>query len=277
MNDKPGHHWDAAQASAWAKWFHVMEAAAGPLSERMIELSAIGPGHRVLDIATGLGEPAVRAARRVGPSGLVLATDISPDMLAFARRRAEELGLGNIEFREMDAEAPELADGAFDAALCRWGLMFVRDLAGVLAGIRRCLEPGGRFVAAVWGPAEQVPVIALGARVIHAHLGLPPPEEGAHTPFALSDVAALRRQVEAAGFSEVGGEWMSVEFVFGSAEEFTRFRRERSGPLITQIAEFPAAAQEAAWRALSEAARDFEAPDGSLRLANRAYCLAARR
>ena len=112
--------------------------------------------------------------------------------------------------------------------------------------------------------------------MIRTHLGMAPPEEGAGTPFAFSDVGAFERVVEAAGFTAVRGEWVTVPFVFESAEEFTRFRRDRSGPLRRQIADFPEVEQEAAWRALTEAARDFEAPDGGLRMDNQAYCVAAR-
>ena len=276
MNDSPGRHWDAAHAASWDKWFHVIEGGAQGLSERMVELAALEPGDRVLDIATGLGEPAVSAAQRVGPEGSVLATDLSEDMLAFGRRRAQALGLGNIAFEKMDAQALALPEAAFDAVLCRWGLMFVSDLEAALAGIRHCLKPAARFVSAIWGPAEGAPGVGLGARVVRAHLGMAPPEEGAGTPFAFSDVDAFARRLAAAGFTEVGGEWVEVPFAFESAEEFTRFRFDRSGPLRREIADYPEAEQAAAWRALTEAARAFAAPDGSLRLNNQAYCVAAR-
>ena len=277
MNETSGSHWDAAHAASWDKWFHVIEDGARGLSERMVELAAIAPGSRVLDIATGLGEPAVSAARRAGPTGSVLATDLSAEMLGYGRQRAQTLGLGNIVFEEMDAQALAVPEAAFDAALCRWGLMFLPDLEAALAGIRRCLKPGGRFVAAIWGPAEGAPGVGLGARVIRAHLGMAPPDEGAGTPFAFSDVVAFERAVEAAGFTEVQGEWVTVPFVFESAEEFIRFRFDRSGPLRREIADFSEAEQEAAWGALSEAARAFEARDGSLCMNNQAYCVAARR
>ncbi len=91
--------WDANSAAAWHKWFHIIEDGAQGLSDRMVELAAIGPGARVLDVASGLGEPAVTAARRAGPDGQVLATDHSEEMLGHGRKRAEKLGLDNIEFR----------------------------------------------------------------------------------------------------------------------------------------------------------------------------------
>ena len=273
----PRRHWDAACASSWDKWFHVIETAARPLSERMIEMAGIAPGQRVLDIATGLGEPAVSAAQRVGPEGSVLAVDLSADMLGFARRRAADLGLGNIAFREMDANQLGLSEPAFEAALCRWGLMFMSDLAATLAEIRRCLVPGGAFAAAVWGPAERAPAVSLSARVIRKHLGLVPPDEGPLSPFALCDVEAFLELLRASGFRDVEGEWVPVEMVFESAEQFTEFRWDRSGPLRKEIADYPEARQEAAWRGVTEAARQYQASDGSVRIENQAFCAMGRK
>ncbi len=268
--------WDATSAASWDKWFHIIEAGAQGLSDRMVELAAIGPGARVLDVASGLGEPAVAAAQRAGPSGSVLATDLSADMLGYGRKRAEKLGLDNIEFRQMDAQALEVPEAAFDAVLCRWGVMFLPDLDGALAGFRRCLKPGGHLVAAIWGPAERAPGIGLGARVVHAHLGLAPPEEGAGTPFAFSEVAAFEHRVAAAGFDDLHGEWFNVPFNFENAEQFTLFRRERSKPLRERIAGFPEERREAAWAALTEATRAFETPEGTVRFDNAAYCVSAQ-
>ena len=269
--------WDETSAAAWDKWFHIIEGGARGLSDRMVELATIGPGAQVLDVASGLGDPAVPAAQHIGPSGHVLATDLSEDMLGYGRKRAAKLGLANIEFRRMDAQELAVPEAAFDAVLCRWGVMFLPDLDAALAGFRRCLKPGGRLAAAVWGPAEWVPGVGLGARVVHAHLGLAPPDEGAGTPFACSDVAAFERRVAAAGFEEVRGEWFNVPFTFESAEQSTQFRRERSKPLNQRIAGFSTEAREAAWTALTEATRAFETPEGTVRLDNAAYCVSARR
>ncbi len=268
---------DAAHAAAWHKWFHVIEDGAQRLSDRLVELAAVAPGQTVLDIATGLGEPAATAARRVGPAGNVVAIDVSPEMLGFARQRAAELDLGNIDYREMDAESLDLPEAAFDAVLCRWGLMFFAELDAALRDILRRLRPGGRFAAAVWGPPEGAPALSLSGRIVRAHLGMPPPAEGALTPFALADTDALLRNVEAAGFKAVRGEWFTVEFRFDSAEAFTAFRRERSGVLNREIAHHPKEAQEAAWQAVTEAARLYTAANGAVVMRNAAYCAVALR
>ena len=118
----------ASVAEGWEKWWKTIEVGADNVSHRLIELAEIKSGSRVLDIATGIGDPAITAARKVGSSGRVLATDISPQMLSIAKQRAISLGLHHvIEFKEGDAETIELPTSTFDAVLCRWGLMFLPD------------------------------------------------------------------------------------------------------------------------------------------------------
>src|SRR5205085_7080814 len=107
-------HYSSA-ASGWMKWWAINGRALQPIGDRMCELAHIRPGQRVLDIATGLGEPALTAAQWVGPSGHVLATDIALEMLDFGKSRAADMRLGNLEFRQMDAEAMDVPDASFDA------------------------------------------------------------------------------------------------------------------------------------------------------------------
>ncbi len=269
--------WGATSAESWLKWFDLIEGGAQALSERMIDLAEVGPGQRILDVATGLGEPALSVARRIGPSGSVNGVDASADMLALARRRAAQLGLDNVEFRRMAGERLAYPEASFDALLCRWGLMFIGNLPGTLSGFRDSLAPGGRFVAAVWGPPDEVPALSLAARVVRRFLGMAAPAEGTTTAFAHADVAALRRSIEAAGFRDVRGEWISVEYIFETAATYAEFRKDRSATLRTGMADFPQAKQDAAWHAVIEAARQYEDSDGRVRMANAAYCVAARR
>ncbi|MCG8546460.1 MAG: class I SAM-dependent methyltransferase [Alphaproteobacteria bacterium] len=269
--------YDEARAAAWRKWFHIMEAGAQNLSDRMVALASVTPGSHVLDIATGLGEPALTAAHATGPSGRVLATDLSADMLAFAKERANAVSVDHVEFRVMDANRVEFPEATFDAVLSRWGMMFVARLDDTLAAIRSCLKPGGVFVAAVWGDPEEAPAVSLGNRVLLQSLGLPPPEEGPMTPFALRDTDALRRRARDAGFGDVSGEWVDVVYDFETVDVFVAYRRDRSGSLVDKLAHVPAEDMEAAWRSVGEAAGTFTLPDGTVRMTNRAFCLVARR
>ena len=130
--------WDNA-AAGWQTWWETIERGAQKVSDKIVELAEIKPGDKVLDIATGIGEPAVTAARKVMPDGKVVATDISPQMLANAKTRAKSLGLdGIIEFRESDGEKLDLLEprARFDAILSRWGLMFFPNLPAALVRIK---------------------------------------------------------------------------------------------------------------------------------------------
>ncbi len=273
----PGTAWDPKRAAAWKKWFLVIERGAQVLSDRMVELAAIGPGDRVLDVATGLGEPAVTAARKVGPGGHVDGVDLSADMLDLARQRVAELGLGNLAFRQVDAGSLDAPPESYDAVLCRWGLMFMGDILVPLRAFHAALKPGGRLVAAVWGPADDAPALSMSSQVVLAHLDMPPPDEGAGTPFGLADMDKLLSDVEAAGFSGVQGEAVPIHFTFESSEEYARMRRERSTPLEARIAHFPSARRDAAWRAVAQAAETHAGADGIVRMENRAFCVSARR
>jgi ubiquinone/menaquinone biosynthesis C-methylase UbiE len=277
MADMKAAPWDPKRAAAWDKWFPVLEDGAQVLSDRLVALAGIGPGDRVLDVATGLGEPAATAARAVGPGGHVEGVDLSPGMLEFARRRAARLGLANLSFREADANVLDRPERPYDAILCRWGLMFMSDLQATLRSFRDLLKPGGRIAAAIWGPSEDAPALSLGNRIVLASLGLPPPNEGPGTPFALCNVDAAAGTFQTAGFRDVAGEWLPVSYTFQSVDEFVQFRRERSKPLEDRIAHFPSAERDAAWRAVADAARDYADDAGIVRMTNKAYVISACR
>ncbi len=267
--------WDAA-AAGWKQWWSTFERAAQHVSDRLIELAAVRPGQRVADLATGIGEPAITAARRVGTAGCVVAIDQSAGMLAVARERAVSLGLGNLEFRVGDIESLEADEHTFDAAICRWGLMFVPDLDAAARGIHRALKPGARFATAVWSTPDKTPMISLGGEAIRALAGLPPRPPGALDPFRLADVSILTRALEGAGFSEVRSEPLEVVFEFASVDEFSRFRASVSAPMRAVLERCTPEMRAQIERATDEAAAPYRRADGSLRLPNDAICVAAR-
>src|SRR6266478_2386341 len=135
-------------AAAWQRWTPTLQTWLGPVTEAMLDMADLQPGARVLDLAAGAGEPSLSAAERVGPSGHVLATDISSNILEFAAEAARERGLTNVKTRVMDGENPDLPDESFDAVLSRLGLIYFPDRAGALGAAHRLLKPGGRVVLA---------------------------------------------------------------------------------------------------------------------------------
>jgi enediyne biosynthesis protein CalE5 len=266
--------WDSA-ATAWRRWWETLERAAQPVSDRMVELAAVNEGQRVLDIATGIGEPAVTAARKTGVSGRVVAIDQAPAMLAIGRQRARQLGLENIDFRESDAEMLELDEGDFDAALCRWGLMFMPDLEAALGRVGGLLKKGGRFAACVWGRPEKVPMISLGAEAVRRLAGVPKPPAGVPDPFRLADTSILEGALESAGFTGATFERITVTFEFASPEAFTDFRQQVSVPFRTMLASKPPELRKEIIDAVAQAARDFAGADGVVRLPSEGICVAA--
>jgi SAM-dependent methyltransferase len=259
--------WDAA-AEGWQKWWPVFERNAQHVSDRLVEIAGVKPGDRVLDIATGNGEPAVTAAHRVGASGRVVAIDQSTGMLAIARKRAAELGIGNIDFRESDAESLSLNDADFDAVVCRWGLMFMPDLATALNGIRRRMKIGARFATAVWSSADKVPMITLAADTVRKLAGLPPAPPGALDPLRLADTSILTEALAAAGFRNVKVERRDVIFEFDTPDAFTQFRRDVAAPFRALLERQTPELRGRILDAVTEAARASAAADGKVRTSN---------
>src|SRR3954464_13752246 len=149
------NQWEQA-AEAWHRWGPTLEAWLGPATELMLDLAAVTEGSRVLDIAAGAGGQTLAAARRVGPSGHVVATDISPAILAFAAAEAARAGLGNVETLEADGEdLSAVADDSYDAAISRVGLIYFPDQQRALTRIRQKLRVGGRLSSVVYSTADR--------------------------------------------------------------------------------------------------------------------------
>ena len=266
--------WDQV-AAGWNKWWPVFEKAAQHVSDRLIELAGVKLGDRVLDIATGIGEPAVTAARRVGQTGRVIASDQSPGMLGIARERAAALGVTNMDFRESDAQSLALSERDFDAVVCRWGFMFMADLNGALEGIRSRMKAGARLATAVWSTPDKVPMITIGAPSVRQLANLPPPVPGTLDPFRLSDTSILEGALSACGFKSIIIERRQVVFEFESAEVFTQFRREVSGPFRALLERQTPDLREQIVSTVVEAARAYAGADGKIRTSNETILFAA--
>jgi SAM-dependent methyltransferase len=203
--------WDNA-AAGWQAWWPTFERGAQKVSDKLVQLAEIKSGDWVLDIATGIGEPALTAAKKIMPDGKVVATDISPQMLAIAKTRAKSLGLDSvIEFREIDGEKLDLTESSsstttskkFDAVLSRWGLMFFPNLPAALVRIRQMLITNGGLSAAVWSDPSKVPLSDLAFATVRKELNIPAPPPGAPGPFALADADTLRKTFSQAGFKDI--------------------------------------------------------------------------
>jgi SAM-dependent methyltransferase len=260
-------NWDSA-AVGWNEWSEFNDRADRHISERLVDLAGVRSGSRVLDIAAGYGEPALTAARKVGPGGRVVATDISAKMLTFGRERAAAAGLGNVEFVESDAFSLDFPPASFDAAVSRWGIIFEPDAEAAAARIRGFLKPGARIAIASWGEPDEVPFLSLPMRTTRERLGVPPPPAGTPGPLSRPTPAAIGGLLEGGGFSEVTVEQSEVTFEFDSPEHFTAYVRAIAAPIRAMIEQHAGASQEEAWDAITQAAADAGGGSGPLSLSN---------
>jgi SAM-dependent methyltransferase len=266
--------WNTA-APGWHKWSKLIDAGAGKVSERLVELAGIKEGDRVLDVAAGYGEPSLTAGKTVGAGGSVVATDISAEMIAFGRKRAAAASVDNIEFVESDAASLEFPESSFDAALSRWGIIFEPDGEAAAARIRSFLKPGARMAISSWGPPDRVPMLGIPMRTVMQRLQVPPPQPGTPGPLSRPTAEALAGLLEGAGFSDVEVEELEVSFEWASAEEFTTWIKEIAPPVRALMSGHPQNVQDETWAAITDAVRD-AAGDGPVRLSNLALLAAGR-
>jgi len=233
--------WTGAKTvAAWRKWHAQIATFTHGATEAIIEAAHLRPGMRVLDLASGVGDPALSIAREVAPSGRVTATDLGPGMMSLAEELARKKGLTNIEFREANAESLPFADKSYDVLTCRFGVMFFPDLPKALSECFRVLKPLGRAAFVAWGKKEQ-PFFTTTAGIVLKHVPVPPPPPDPDAPslFMVGDRDRLRRALEVAGFSNVheedrivAGRWAS------SVEEYWEQFTEVAAPfrpLIDQL------------------------------------------
>lgn len=268
--------WDSV-ARGWQKWWKTFENGAQKVSDRLIELANVHSGDKVLDVATGIGEPAISAAKIVGKSGHVIATDISSEMLAIAEERAKSTGLHKVlEFKQSDAESLELGTSqAFNSIICRWGLMFLPNLDNALSNMLHLLVPGGKLSAAVWSEPSKVPLISMPINIARQELQTPLLGQGIPGPFSLADIDALKKSLEKAGFADIKSETINVVFEFNSAEEYTEFNQDIAAPVRIMLANETEERKQEIWNAVTDQAKQrFADKDtGRIKLANEAICI----
>ncbi|GAC1538476.1 MAG: hypothetical protein NVS3B10_02960 [Polyangiales bacterium] len=253
----------------------------GTLSARMLTLGGVRSAMRVLDLATGRGEPAVRAALAVGRHGRVVGVDVSPTMLAMARERARREGIEDARLVLHAVDAAAIADvttpGTFDLALARWGLMYMAEPRAALAGVRRALVDGSLLVVAVWAEPARVVYWSMPRAVLARVTGVPPARcsEGVAGMFRYSSPDALPRDLVAEGFTVEQTEDMELAVMEAAtaAEAIAWARAFAMGRLLDGAAPDV----ERAWEA--EMTRELESrheSDGMIRLGGVTRIVVAR-
>lgn len=275
FRDKQRDQWNSA-AVGWNEWSELIDRSAGKVSERLVEMAGIKEGGRVLDVAAGYGEPSLTAARRVGPEGSVVATDISAEMLEFGRKRAAANDVENIEFMQSDASSIDCPPESFDAAVSRWGIIFEPDGEVAAAKVRGFLKRGGRFAISSWGPPERVPFIAIAMKTAMEKLEVPPPPPGTPGPLSRPTPEAIGGLLEGGGFTGVEVEELEVTWPFDSAEEYTAYAKAIVAPVVAMISPHPEEVQRETWQAITDAAREHAGSDGRIEFQNQVLVAAGQ-
>lgn len=252
--------WNSA-AAGWAKWEPVHNHSLAAATVAMLERAGVTAGSRVIDIACGAGDQTLAAARRVGPDGSVLATDIAAAMLDYVTAAARLSGLGNIETLACGAQDLPRDRGGFDAAICRLCLMLLADPDAAMAAVYGVLRPGGGFGAVVIGPPAANPFYAGAIATLRRHAGKPAPAAGPGL-YALADTTVLRALFARAGFVEIEVTTVESSLRVASAEEGRALIQEAAGAVRAIIGDQPEAVQAAAWAEVLEGLRRFETPEG---------------
>ena len=234
------------RAPAWNKWADRVERLARRFNEPLIEAARIEPGMRVLDLASGAGEPALTIARTVGADGHVTATDLVDDMLEGTRRRAREAGLSQIACEAADMEQLQFEDACFDRVTCRFGIMFVPDPVQAFRETLRVLKPGGRTAWMVWGPMKDTTLFDVIQREARAFFDLGPVPD--LPQFRFGGGGTLADAMKEAGLADVeeqelkfdasppaGSKFWEANVEMSFAEELAGLGADRRAALDAQI------------------------------------------
>ncbi len=268
--------WEDA-AAGWRRHQERVSAFGEPVSAWMLDAVALKPGERVLELAAGMGETGMLAAKLIAPAGGVIISDQAEAMLAGARERAAQLGLSNIEFKALNAEWIDLPVASVDAVLCRWGYMLMADPAAALSDTRRVLRPGGRLALAVWDSIERNPWALEPALELHERgLGPAPGEPaGRPGPFALGDETRVRELLEQAGFGDVQVRPLDLQRLHPGYEDLWEMTLDLSRVFHDTVMERPASEVQEIKSGLERRFARYACADGSLAIPARTLMASA--
>jgi SAM-dependent methyltransferase len=222
------------------KWKAKSAAMGKAVTEALVEFAQPQPGMRVLDLASGTGEPAISLAMRVGAQGQVTALDLSADLLEIAKGRARDRSLDNFVTQQADAHALPFADNSFDLATCRFGVMFFGNVDVALRELYRVLRPSARACFLAWGPFDQ-PYWQSMMGVVHMQIGGPLLQPDGPDPFRFARPGSLSTVLQSAGFREVQVETKSVPWIWpGTPAEVWEQARAVSVPFRPMLDRVPA-------------------------------------
>jgi len=260
-NAKQRGTWEVA-APGWAKWEQKFSAGLIEATDVLLDMAGIRPGMRVLDLACGAGSQSLRAASRVGPTGSVVATDISANMLEYVRENARRAAFDNITTIECAAEDLDAAQDPYDAAISRLGLMLFSSPSAALQAVQRVLKPKARFAALVFTAPANNPFAWLPMQILLRHAGKQPPTTGQPGIFALGGDGALERLLRDSGLIDVRTKVVRAPLRLANASVALQMMQEAFGAFRAVVSDLSEAARARAWAEVADCIRQFETRNG---------------
>jgi SAM-dependent methyltransferase len=222
------------------KWKAKSAAMGRDVTDAFVEYARPKHGMKVLDLASGTGEPAISLAARVGSEGHVTALDLSSELLEIAAERAQQRGLTNFSTQKADAHQLPFSDQSFDLVTSRFGVMFFQDCEKALREVHRVLKPGARACFLAWGRFEQ-PYWSSMIGVVVKHVGGPAIAPGGPDPFKFAQPGSLSSVMRKAGFSNGEEETKSLPWTWpGTAEEVWQQAQAVATPFLPLLQRIPA-------------------------------------
>ena len=262
----------AGLSGGWEKWDSVIMDQLGPVTATMIEHLDITEEHQHLDIAAGTGEPGLSIAS-LAPQGRVVLTDLAPEMLDIAKRRARAQGVGNVETRVCSADDLPFNDASFDSVSVRFGFMFFPDVARATSEFARVLKPGGRLVSSVWVQPENNPWTAIAMQAIATEAVVAPADPGGPNMFRCAAPGYVGGLYEGAGLRNVV-EWdVAVELVTQSPEQYWEMISEHVSLAVAALQHVDGPARERIRADAIARVSAFE-KDGKIAVPGMARCIA---
>ena len=253
--------WQTA-AEAWYRWSPTLNQWLGKATETMLEMAGISTGHRVLDVAAGAGEQSITTAKKVGVTGYVLATDISSNILEFAKQMAKQAGLENIETKVMDGENLTVPDSTIDAVISRVGLIYFPDQQRALKEMLRVLKSGGKVAAIVYSTPDKNKFFSVPVSIIRNRAKLPPPLPGQPGPFSLGADGVIEKSFIQAGFINVKSVRVDSPLLMPEAKDCVQFEKESFGALHQMMSSLTDTEKESVWKEIEQELKQFETENG---------------
>lgn len=232
-------------------------------TDAMLTMAEIGPGASVLDVAAGAGDQTIDIAERVGASGSVLATDLSPAILEYAKERARRAGQRNVTTQVADGENLKVAAASFDVVICRLGLMLFPDPGKSLREMFAALKPGGRACTMVFSTPDKNPcvTILLSTAFKYARLPIRDPYQPGGL-LSLGKPGLIDDLFRQAGFSQVATTKVMAPFRLPSAKEYLDFIRTSASPIVQILGRLGDTARRAAWAEIESKLSAFNTTTG---------------